>query len=493
MTDVYQQSYYHVVWATKRREEMVLPRSEALLFSYIRQKCAEKGAFVYALGGLPDHVHLLCSIPATLAVSDFVKLIKGSSSHYINRHPQAGPVRWQRGYSYHTFSKRDLADTMAYVRDQKKRHAEGRLWPALERVPDDDGAAGTGTGSAGLLVSENRSAVEDYFAAACRGAACRALSVLSLVAERLSFKSRPAFPMPVPHHRTAVLALPLALAPLLLAFMSLPARPAPAADLAVTLLSAGPSVLQVQGADGRPFAVRVTPATWVLQRGQVAAPRDLTPGEALRLRLRHVRAGDLALLVCDAETAAALDAHRRRALSGTVLSAAGLVWTVQPTDEDAPVPVLLTARTLFRAGGLPVGASAFGAGASVSVATRGLANGLLAAVSVSDALPAPPGEPGADGPAPHPASVSGTVTESRPDLGLLTFTDAAGAAQTIAVLAATRLKVMGRPASQADLTPGMRVRVRLGAGRDAAGNPVATSVSASAPKPTARKKGLPAP
>lgn len=289
--------------------------------------------------------------------------------------------------------------------------------------------------------------------------------------------------MPVPHHLTAVLALLLALTSLLLAPAPAPAAP----DLAVTLLAAGPDVLQVQGADGRPFAVRVTPATWVLQRGQVAAPRDLTPGEALRLR--HVRAGDLALLVCDAETAAALDAHRRRPLSGTVLSVTGTVWTVLPTGEDTPVPVLLSARTLFRAGGASAGASAFGAGASVSVTTRGLLNGLLAAVSVSDLLPAP-SEP-ADG-APLRAA-SGTVTEVRPDLGLLTLQDAAGASHTVAVDAATRVKSGGRPATLADLTPGMRARVRLGAGRDAAGNPVATSVSASAPKPTARKKGFPTP
>ena len=281
-----------------------------------------------------------------------------------------------------------------------------------------------------------------------------------------------------------------------LALSPLPARPASAADLSVTLLSvtllsAGPNALQVRGADGRPFAVRVTRATWVLERGAVSAPRDLTPGETLRMRLRHSGAGDVALLVCDAGTAAALDAHHHRALSGTVLAVNGAIWTVQPTGEDAPVPVLVSARTRFWVGELPALASAFGAGASVSVATRGLANGLLTAVSVSDSLPSSAGETSGDAPASRPVSLSGAVIESRPDLGLLVLQDAAGVMRTVAVDAATRFKSAGQAATLADILPGMRVRVRLGLGRDAAGNPIAASMSASAARPArekARKK-----
>lgn len=146
----------------------------------------------------------------------------------------------------------------------------------------------------------------------------------------------------------------------------------------------------MQGADGRAFAVQITPATWVLQRGEVVPPRELPPGETLRVRLGRGKSG-AALLVCDAETAEALAAHRRRPLSGTVARVDGLVWTVQPTDGAVPVPVCLSAHTTFRAGGAPVSASAFGAGASVTITTRGLANGLMTALSVSKAGGDPPG------------------------------------------------------------------------------------------------------
>ncbi len=290
-------------------------------------------------------------------------------------------------------------------------------------------------------------------------------------------------PRPLPVLSLFFLAVSLALAAPPAA-----ARPAPASDLTVTLLSVSEGALQVQTANGRAFAVRITRATWVLQRGLIALSRDLTPGETLRVRLGRGPAGTAAaLLVCDAETADALDAHRRRPLSGTVVRADGRVWTVQPADGDVPLPILLSPRTLFRAGGSAVPASAFGAGASVTILTRGLANGLLAAVSVSDVLADPPGETAIEQ-ASRPTSVSGVLVEVRPDLALLRLQDAAGAAQTVAVDAGTRVKSGGRAASLADLLPGMRVRVWWGAAQDAAGNPVATTVSASAGKATTPKR-----
>jgi len=282
----------------------------------------------------------------------------------------------------------------------------------------------------------------------------------------------------------------LSLLALFLALTALPAhaRPAPMSDVTVTLLSVGAGALQVQGSDGRAFALTLTPATWVLQRGLAALPRDLTPGETLRVRRgRGKGGGETALLVCDADTADVLTAHRHRPLSGTILGSVGKVWTVQPADGDVPLPILLSPRTLFRAGGSAVPASAFGAGASVTILTRGLANGLLAAVSVSDVLADPPGETAIEQ-ASRPTSVSGVLVEVRPDLALLRLQDAAGAAQTVAVDAGTRVKSGGRAASLADLLPGMRVRVWWGAAQDAAGNPVATTVSASAGKATMPKR-----
>lgn len=261
----------------------------------------------------------------------------------------------------------------------------------------------------------------------------------------------------------------------LIAALPLEARPAPASELTVTLLSLGGNRMTVQGTDGRAFAVPITPATWALRRGLVVAPRDFTPGETLQVRLGRGKAGTrIALVISDSETAAALEAQRGHLLRGTLLSTTNSkVWLVQPADSELPLPVCLSAHTTFQAGGAVATAAAFSAGASVTITTRGLPNGLPAAILVSDAA-------AATEEAPHRRkTISGIVLEVRPDLGLMTLRDKAGEDETIAVTAATRIKVRKQPAAVSDITAGKHITVHLRVEPDAADNLVASSLSVS--------------
>jgi putative transposase len=97
-------------------------------------KADSLGCIVHAINGTEDHVHLVTSIPPTLSISEFVKKIKGSSSHYRNKVmlPETERFRWQAGYGAFSLSKRQLDIAIAYVENQKQRHADNQLWTALE-------------------------------------------------------------------------------------------------------------------------------------------------------------------------------------------------------------------------------------------------------------------------------------------------------------------------------------------------------------------------
>jgi REP element-mobilizing transposase RayT len=126
---------YHIVWATRRREPHLTDEVETLAYQYIRQRCGELGVFVYALNGMPDHIHLVCSIPPRLSVADTIEKLKGACSHYVNHQPEARhTLYWQAGYFGLSFCNKELASVMEYVENQKQRHADGRLWPSLERL-----------------------------------------------------------------------------------------------------------------------------------------------------------------------------------------------------------------------------------------------------------------------------------------------------------------------------------------------------------------------
>jgi putative transposase len=145
MPNTYSEVYYHVVWSTKGRTPTLTEDIERDLYPFIRHKCRELDAQVYALNGIEDHTHLAVSTPLNISVSEFIQKIKGSSSFFINHHdPPPDPAfYWQEGFGVLTFAKKDLPRIVAYIEGQKERHRRGKLSRVMEitsanppRVPE---------------------------------------------------------------------------------------------------------------------------------------------------------------------------------------------------------------------------------------------------------------------------------------------------------------------------------------------------------------------
>ena len=79
---------------------------------------------MHAVGGIPDHVHLLIRYRADLS-SDMIRHVKSRSSKWINEsNPAFAPFSWQEGYGGFTVSKSNVPAVEAYIRDQKSHHRE---------------------------------------------------------------------------------------------------------------------------------------------------------------------------------------------------------------------------------------------------------------------------------------------------------------------------------------------------------------------------------
>ena len=83
--------YLHLVWSTWRRHPFITPDLQQRLYGSLAHQASELGADVIAIGGMPDHVHMLVRFPTTIAVSDFVRRLKGASSHLVT-HVMRWPV-----------------------------------------------------------------------------------------------------------------------------------------------------------------------------------------------------------------------------------------------------------------------------------------------------------------------------------------------------------------------------------------------------------------
>ena len=125
-------TYYHLVWATRDRTPLITNALEPELYRFIKAKSLSLNCPFYAIGGIADHIHLLVSIPPSLAISDFVKRIKGSSSRHINCMFTQQTFAWQREYGVFSLGRKQLDQAVSYVLQQKHHHQNQTLIPLLE-------------------------------------------------------------------------------------------------------------------------------------------------------------------------------------------------------------------------------------------------------------------------------------------------------------------------------------------------------------------------
>ena len=121
---------------------MITPDIEERLYGYLVGKADYLESIVHALGGIEDHIHLVVSIPPKLSIAEFVRKLKGSSSHHVNSElfDSSGSFRWQRGYGIFSLGGKRLDQAVSYVRKQKLHHAEGTTISVLEQsTHENDG------------------------------------------------------------------------------------------------------------------------------------------------------------------------------------------------------------------------------------------------------------------------------------------------------------------------------------------------------------------
>ena len=109
---------YHVVWCPKYRRPVLVNGVDGRLKDIIRETCAEIHAELIEMEVMPDHVHLLLSIPPKYCVSSFMGYLKGKSSLMIyEKYPELkykcrNREFWCRGYYVDTVGKNAKVQTI---------------------------------------------------------------------------------------------------------------------------------------------------------------------------------------------------------------------------------------------------------------------------------------------------------------------------------------------------------------------------------------------
>lgn len=123
MANTYTQIYLHIVFAVKKRQNLIDDSWKDEFHKYNCGIVNGKDQKEYAIGGVSDHIHILVSIKPNVAVSDLVRDIKANSSKWVNeRNYVPGKFQWQGGFGAFSYAQSQLGNLISYINNQEKHH-----------------------------------------------------------------------------------------------------------------------------------------------------------------------------------------------------------------------------------------------------------------------------------------------------------------------------------------------------------------------------------
>lgn len=115
---------YHIILVPKYRRKVIYKELRKDIGIILRKLCEYKKVEIIEAHAMPDHIHMLVSIPPKLAVSDFVGYLKGKSTlmiferHANMKYKYGRRVFWTKGYYVSTVGGNKKA-IQEYIRNQE--------------------------------------------------------------------------------------------------------------------------------------------------------------------------------------------------------------------------------------------------------------------------------------------------------------------------------------------------------------------------------------
>lgn len=115
---------YHIVIRTKYSKRTITPAYERDLYNYIYAYAKAMKCWVYRIGGMPDHVHILVDIPPTVAIADFMRGLKTATSKRLKQASDRFPAYegWEKEYYASSVSRENVEAVRQYIMNQKTHH-----------------------------------------------------------------------------------------------------------------------------------------------------------------------------------------------------------------------------------------------------------------------------------------------------------------------------------------------------------------------------------
>ncbi|MPS65533.1 MULTISPECIES: IS200/IS605 family transposase [Chryseobacterium] len=118
--------YIHVVFSTKNRIPYFnTSELKIKVWKHIKENATEKGIFLDIVNGYSDHCHCLISLSSNQNIEKVVQLLKGESSHWINKNQLTKEkFAWQDEYFAVSVSESMVESVRQYIKNQETHHSK---------------------------------------------------------------------------------------------------------------------------------------------------------------------------------------------------------------------------------------------------------------------------------------------------------------------------------------------------------------------------------
>ncbi len=130
------QIYLHLVFSTKQRTPYLQDAAlRQRMHAYLAGICKNLDSPALTVGGVADHVHLLCRLSKTLELAVFLRELKRDSSKWIKSEaPALADFHWQNGYGAFSLSPSHVAPLRTYITRQEEHHQRETFQDEFRRL-----------------------------------------------------------------------------------------------------------------------------------------------------------------------------------------------------------------------------------------------------------------------------------------------------------------------------------------------------------------------
>jgi putative transposase len=114
----------HVIFSTKDRMPFLQDaKLRTELHAYLVGTLRKIDCPSLIVGGVADHLHVLCRLSRTMTMANLIEEMKIESSKWVKRQEAGvGSFYWQNGYAAFSVSASNVEQVKRYIREQESHH-----------------------------------------------------------------------------------------------------------------------------------------------------------------------------------------------------------------------------------------------------------------------------------------------------------------------------------------------------------------------------------